>query len=64
MITDEQISSLVRVGMQYANGWALYHTEKVPYIDGIMLRLTLSMTIIDVTYKTVYIKPNGAIETL
>ena len=64
MITDEQISALVRVGMQYSPGWALMNAEKIPYLGGTLIRLTLSLTIVDTTLKTVYITPNGVIEKL
>lgn len=64
MITDTQLDSLVRLGMQHSSGWALRKITKIEYSEGVALKVTLSMRIIDETIKTVYIPASGEINIL
>lgn len=62
MITDEQIRSLVRVGMRYSQGWALYQVIKIEIISGTVLKLEFRAINVDTKQKIVNIYPNGGIE--
>jgi hypothetical protein len=55
--------ALVRVGMKYGDGWALYSLTETKYLDGIWLRLEFRIrSTIDFKPQLVYIYPSGVIE--
>jgi hypothetical protein len=57
--------ALVRVGMKYGDGWALYELIEIEYSDGTILILGLRpVSSFDKRNKVVYIFANGESRTV